>query len=189
MGAPFFLLIASERTLFFFFFFLVLEVATWFQGRDVYLGQSPFHECPTRRQSDFFPPERLTGRREYHVRRPLFVESAHFCQSFSKIELSGLVAAFQDSLSVMVLAGTSAIPFESDGLHPKRFKCWKWESQITAYHGEPHLPDDGSDTGQEHFVGDSGVEISLNMLLSFVFSSPVLQSFVSTLRSGPFATW
>ena len=34
-----------------------------------------------------------------------------------------------------------------DGLHPKRFKCWRWESQITAFYGEPHLPDDGSDTG------------------------------------------
>ena len=34
-----------------------------------------------------------------------------------------------------------------DGLHPKRFKCWRWESQITAFYGEPHLPDDGTDVG------------------------------------------
>ena len=33
------------------------------------------------------------------------------------------------------------------GLHPKRFKCWRWESQITAFYGEPHLPDDGTDVG------------------------------------------
>ena len=32
-----------------------------------------------------------------------------------------------------------------DGLHPKRFKCWRWESQITAFCGEPHLPDDGTE--------------------------------------------
>ena len=33
-----------------------------------------------------------------------------------------------------------------DGLHPERFKCWRWESQITAFYGEPHLPDDASDS-------------------------------------------
>ena len=33
-----------------------------------------------------------------------------------------------------------------DGLHPQRFN-WRWKSQITAFCGEPHLPDDGSDTG------------------------------------------
>ena len=30
---------------------------------------------------------------------------------------------------------------------PNDSKCWRWESQITAFYGEPHLPDDGSDTG------------------------------------------
>ena len=34
-----------------------------------------------------------------------------------------------------------------DGLHPRRFKSWRWESQITAFYGEPHLPDDDSDVG------------------------------------------
>ena len=34
-----------------------------------------------------------------------------------------------------------------DGLHPERFKCWRWESQLTAFYGEPHLPDDDRDVG------------------------------------------
>ena len=41
-----------------------------------------------------------------------------------------------------------------DGLHPKRFKCWRWESQITAFYGEPHLPDDGTNVGWMALVKD-----------------------------------
>ena len=34
-----------------------------------------------------------------------------------------------------------------DGLHPQRFKCWRWESQLTSHYGEAE--------GQDFFV-DSG---------------------------------
>ena len=102
---------------------------------------------------------------ECHARRPTSVEAAHLCRAFSKIERSGPV------LRCLSWWRREQARYHSkyDGLHPKRFKCWRWESQITASYVELHLPDDGSDTGwmatakdkitqkenQEHFVDDS----------------------------------
>jgi len=34
-----------------------------------------------------------------------------------------------------------------DGLHPKRFKCWRWESQLTCYYGEVESEDTAVNVG------------------------------------------
>ena len=51
-----------------------------------------------------------------------------------------------------LLLRTRCLSWWRSGLHPKRFKCWRWESQITAFYGQPHLPDDGA----EHWLDGLG---------------------------------
>ena len=82
----------------------------------------------------------------YHTRRPPSDEIALFCCTLGKIERSGPSLLLRTRCLSWWRREQARYHSKFDGLHPKRFKCWRWESQITAFYGEPHLPDNGSDT-------------------------------------------
>ena len=128
----------------------------------------------------------------YHVRRPPSVEAARLCRTFSKIKRSCRCCS---GLDVCLGGGENKRRYHSniDGLHFKRFKCCRWESQITAYDGETHQPDDGSDTGWDGYGNREDLPgkitrsiswddrlISTDTLLPLVSTCPEI--FCSTLR-------
>ena len=64
-----------------------------------------------------------------------------------------------------------------DGLHPKRFKAWRWETQLTVYYGQEESEDDFSNVGWMKLAQDrDGWKASLQGFLRGTAVNPTAQS-------------